>query len=166
MPSDDLTLYANHVAPFVAATFSLFGKRLTIIPQFRLQISTLRRLSGHAGRFSHTYVSPEPAAARCATALTERVALKGAVGLYTQPPAPRARCRACSATPTCGPQRATHYVPASTSRSPPRCASRPIGFWKDMRDLVVRGRGPRRSACWSTTGSGAPTAPSCWCASS
>ena len=35
-----MTLYPNNLAPFVAGELSLFDKRLTVIPQLRLQIIT------------------------------------------------------------------------------------------------------------------------------
>ncbi len=58
--ADHLILYTNYVAPFATATVALFDRRLTVTPQFRLQVMTFTGYQGTPDAFSHTYVSPEP----------------------------------------------------------------------------------------------------------
>ena len=77
--TDDLTVYANQVAPFLVATFSLFGQRLTVTPQMRLQISTFTGYPGEPESFTNTHVTADPRFS-LRYKLTTRVALKGAVG--------------------------------------------------------------------------------------
>src|SRR4029078_13266365 len=84
--SDAMTLYANHIAPFVATKLTLFGDRLTLTPQLRAQVTTFSGYPGTADAFSHTCVRPNPRLS-LRSKVGARVALKGAFGLYTQPPA-------------------------------------------------------------------------------
>ena len=73
--------------------------------------------------------------------LTQSVALKGAVGLYTQPPAPETLSRVFG-NPDLRPQRATHYVLGGDVEITTTLRVEAAGFWKDMRNLVVPGAGP------------------------
>ena len=62
-----MTLYANHVAPFVATTFSLFGERLTITPQLRAADTTFTGYPGTPDAL-HAHLRQAPIrAARSAT---------------------------------------------------------------------------------------------------
>ncbi len=135
--SDDFALYINNVAPYLTGTFSLFHNHLTIIPQFRLQISSFAGYPGTSDSFSHTYVSPEPRLL-LRQRLTGRVTLKGAVGLYTQPPAPESLSRVFG-NPALGPQHATHYVLGVDVEVTSTLKIETAGFWKQMSDLVVPG---------------------------
>src|SRR5262249_5917297 len=85
--TDDLTLYTNHVAPFVLGTVKMFGGKLTVTPQFRLQVMNFIGYQGTPDAFSRTFVSPEPRLA-LRYQLTPRIAIKAAAGLYAQPPSP------------------------------------------------------------------------------
>ena len=145
--TDDLTVYANHVAPFVATTLSLFGERLTVTPQMRAQVTHVLRLPGQADAL-HTPTSRPIRACSLRYKLTERVALKGAIGALhaaarVRPAVARVRQPGLvpqRADPLRGRRRRRHHAPA--------CASRLAAFWKDMRDLVVPRRRPGGSACW------------------
>ena len=141
--TDDLTVYGNQVAPFLVATFSLFDKRLTVTPQMRLQLSTFAGYPGEPESFTHTYVTPDPRFSIRYQLIT-RVALKGAVGLYTQPPAPDALSPVFG-NPNLEPQRATHYVLGVDVDITSTLRLETAGFWKDMRNLVVARRQPRGS---------------------
>ena len=123
--AEEMTLYPNNIAPFVAAELSFFDKWLTLIPQLRLQIMTFAGYPDTPQSFDHVYVALEPRLS-VRQRLTQRVALKGAVGLYTQPPAPETLSRVFG-NPELRPQSATHYVLAATSRSRARCTSRRWG---------------------------------------
>jgi len=138
--TDDLTVYANHVAPFLIASLSLLDQRLTITPQIRLQISTFTGYPGQPESFTNTHVTADPRLA-LRYKLTARVALKGAVGLYTQPPAPEA-LSSVFGNPDLGPQRATHTVAGVDVDITTTLRVETAAFWKDMRDLVVPGAAP------------------------
>jgi TonB family protein len=138
--ADSMMLYTNHVAPFLSAKLALFGERLTITPQFRLQVMSFAGYPGTDQSFTHTYVSPNPRLA-LRYRLTSRVALKGAVGAYSQPPAPEAFSRVFG-NPNLKPQQAMHYVLGVDVDVTSTLRVEVDGFWKDMRDLVVRGEEP------------------------
>jgi len=135
--TDDLTVYANQAAPFVVATFSLFGQRLTVTPQMRLQISAFSGYPGEPESFTNTHVTPDPRFS-LRYKLTERVALKGAVGLYTQPPAAEALSRVFG-NPALEPQRATQTLAGFDVDITTTLRLETAAFWKDMRNLVVPG---------------------------
>ncbi|HVV53185.1 MAG TPA: TonB family protein [Polyangia bacterium] len=137
--TDDLTLYTNHVAPFVSATWSPFD-RLTVTPQFRLQVMTFAGYQGTPAAFARGFVSPEPRLA-LRYRLTARVALKGAVGLYAQPPDPTAFSRVFG-NPNLVPERGTQYVLGADVELPAGLTGEVDLFWKSLRDLVVSGENP------------------------
>jgi TonB family protein len=137
---DDLTLYTNHVAPFVTATLAFFERRLTVTPQFRLQVMTFAGYQGTPASFDRAFVSPEPRLA-VRYQLTPRVALKGAVGLYAQPPDPSAFSRDFG-NPNIVPERGTQYVIGAEGELRPGLTAEVDLFWKNMRDLVVAGENP------------------------
>src|SRR5262249_12034271 len=133
--SDDLTLYTNHVAPFVTATWALFDRRLTVTPQFRLQGMTFARYQGTPAAVAPRFVSPEPRLA-LRYRLSPRVALKGAVGLYAQPPDPTA-FSSVFGNPNLVPERGVQYVVGADLELPFGLTGEVDLFWKSMRDLVV-----------------------------
>ncbi len=137
---DDLTLYTNHVAPFVTATLGFFGRRLTVTPQFRLQIMTFAGYQGMPASFARAFVSPEPRLA-LRYQLTGRLALKGAVGLYAQPPDPSA-FSADFGNPNILPEHGTQYVVGAETELYPGLTAEIDLFWKNLRDLVVAGEHP------------------------
>jgi TonB family protein len=138
--SDQMTLYENNVAPFVTATVTTWNKRLTITPQFRLQVLTFSGYPGTPESFSHAYVSPEPRLS-VRFALTARVALKAAVGLYSQPPDPGSFSRVFG-NPALVPQRGTQYLLGTDVQVTPTLHVEAEGFYKDLRHLAVAGEGP------------------------
>ena len=138
--ADAMTLYANHIAPFVATKLTLFGDRLTLTPQLRAQVTTFSGYPGTADAFSHTYVRPNPRLS-LRYKVGARVALKGAVGLYTQPPASDQLSRVFG-NPDLFPQTAVHYVAGVDVDITPSLRFESDLFWKDMRDLIVRGEDP------------------------
>ena len=137
---DDLTLYTNHVAPFVTATLALFDHRLTVTPQFRLQVMTFAGYQGTPASFDRAFVSPEPRLA-LRYQLTPHVALKGAVGLYAQPPDPTA-FSIDFGNPNVVPERGTQYIIGAEGELWPGLTAEIDLFWKNMRDLVVAGENP------------------------
>ncbi len=138
--TDDLTVHGNQAAPFLVATLSLFEKRLTVTPQLRLQISSFAGYPGEPESFTNTHVTADPRLS-LRYQLTTRVALKGALGLYTQPPAADA-LSIVFGNPNLGPQRATHTVAGADVDVTSTLRVETAGFWKDMRDLVVPGARP------------------------
>ena len=138
--TDDLTVYGNQVAPFLVATFSLLKKRLTVTPQMRLQLSTFAGYPGEPESFTNTHVTADPRFSIRYQLIT-RVALKGAFGLYTQPPTADA-LSAVFGNPKLEPQRATHTVFGVDVDITSTLRLETAGFWKDMRNLVVPGAGP------------------------
>src|SRR5262249_43334866 len=79
--AESMTVYPNTLAPFLAADLSFFHKRLTITPQLRLQLISFAGYPGTPDSFTHTYVTLDPRLS-WRLRVTERVALKGAIGLY------------------------------------------------------------------------------------
>jgi hypothetical protein len=133
--SDHLVLYENAVAPSVVANWSTPGKRLMIVPQFRLQVMNFSGYHGQAAEFSHTYVSPEPRLL-VRLAVTPTVAVKAAVGLYAQPPDPGAFSRVYG-DPSLRPQRGAQYVLGADWDITSTLHLEVAGFYKDLRRLVV-----------------------------
>jgi hypothetical protein len=138
--ADALTVYTNHFAPYVAATLSLLDKRLTVTPQFRLQVLTLAGNPGSSASFSHAYLSPEPRLA-LRYQLTPRVALKGAVGLYSQPPSPDLLSPVFG-NPNLGPALGTQYVAGVDVDLTSTLHLETEAFWKQSRHLPVPGENP------------------------
>jgi TonB family protein len=137
---DSLTLYTNNVAPFVTATLALFDHRLTVTPQFRLQVMTFAGYQGMPASFARGFVSPEPRLA-LRYQLPRHVALKGAVGLYAQPPDPTAFSQDFG-NPNILPEHGTQYVVGAEAEFLPGLTAEIDLFWKSLRDLVVPGEHP------------------------
>jgi len=138
--SDDLTLFTNHVAPFATATWALFDRRLTITPQFRLQVMTFAGYQGTPAAFARGFVSPEPRLA-VRYQITGGLAVKGAVGVYAQPPDPTAFSRLFG-NPDLHPERGAQYVLGADLALPAGITGEADLFWKNLRDLVVSGENP------------------------
>jgi hypothetical protein len=138
--ADSMIVYANHVAPFVALKLSLFGERLTLTPQLRAQVTAFAGYPGTDDAFTHAYVSPNPRM-NFRYKLGSRVGLKGAVGVYTQPPSSDQLSRVFG-NPDLHPQTAFHYVAGVDIDVTPTLHIETDLFWKDMHDLVVRGEDP------------------------
>jgi TonB family protein len=138
--TDHLVLLENAVAPFLAATVSTPGKRFTIVPQFRLQVTSFAGYQNSPNAFSNTYVRPDPRL-MMRFALTARVALKAAAGLYTQPPDAAAFSRVFGNTEL-PPQRAAHFLLGTEIEITPSMRIRAEGFYKDLANLAVLGANP------------------------
>jgi TonB family protein len=137
---DHLILYENNVAPFATATISTLAKRLTITPQLRLQVMTFSGYQGSPSAFSHAYFSPEPRII-VRYALTKRVALKAAVGLFSQPPDPGSFSQVYG-NPSLPPQKATHYVLGTEVDFTSSLHLEAEGFYKSLTNLDVPGLTP------------------------
>src|SRR6185369_14226947 len=77
------TIFQNTVAPFVEANFFLFGDRLIIVPQLRLDVYNWTGEQGKADAYSTTSLNVEPRLAM-KWRIRRWVALKAAVGVYHQ----------------------------------------------------------------------------------
>lgn len=142
--ADSMTLFANHVAPFVATKFAMFGERLALTPQFRLQVMTFSGYPGTPDSFSSAYVRANPRVT-LRYRLSEMVSLKAATGLYSQPPASEQFSRVFG-NPDLGPQSGVHYVAGIDVDVTSTLHVETDLFWKDMSDLVVRGEDPEGPA--------------------
>jgi hypothetical protein len=137
--TEALTLLANHVAPYVALNLSLLDKRLTITPQLRVQTYTFNGEAG-ATSFSHAYVVAEPRLS-ARYQLTPGIALRGAVGRYSQAPDAQALSPAFG-NPALRPQTGMHYVVGGEVAVTPKLQVTVDAFYKTLDDLVVRGTDP------------------------
>ncbi len=133
--SDHLVLYTNHVAPFGGVTLSLIGKRLTITPQLRVQVMTFVGYQGTPEAFERGYVSPEPRVT-VRYQLTRRWAVRGAVGLYAQPPDPTSFSRPFG-NPFVQPEHGSQVVLGGEVDPRPGLHVEFDGFYKTLADLVV-----------------------------
>ncbi|HXJ21114.1 MAG TPA: TonB family protein [Polyangia bacterium] len=133
--TDHLILYTNHVAPFAGVTLSLIGKRLTIVPQFRLQVMTFLGYQGTPEAFARGYVSPEPRLT-VRYQLTPRWAVRGAIGLYAQPPDPTAFSRPFG-NPFVVPEKGAQAVLGGEVDPRAGLHIEFDAFYKWLRDLVV-----------------------------
>ena len=158
-----MTLYANHIAPFVATKLTLFGERLTLTPQLRAQVTTFSGYPGTADAFSHAYVRPNP---RMSAALQARRARRRsrARSASTRSRPPPTSCRACSAIPISTRRPRYHYVAGVDVDVTPSLRIETDLFWKDMRDLIVRGEDPDGPVLVND-GLGRAYGGSCWCGS-
>jgi TonB family protein len=138
--ADHLTLLENNVAPFVAATVSALSRRIVLTPQLRLQVLTFAGYPGTATSFSHVYASPEPRLA-LRVGITARLALKAAVGLYSQPPDPGSFSRVYG-NPDLVPEKATHVLLGAELDVTSTLHVEVDGFWKGLRNLPVSGVAP------------------------
>ena len=90
---------------------------------------------------SRTRTSGPIRAGRFRYKIGERIGLKGAIGVYTQPPANDQLSRVFG-NPDLGPQTAYHYVAGVDVDITPSLRIETDLFWKDMHDLIVRGEDP------------------------
>ncbi|HEY1584668.1 MAG TPA: TonB-dependent receptor, partial [Polyangia bacterium] len=132
--SDHTVVWANHTAPFVALTIQLFGQRLVIMPQLRLETMTFVGTKNE--NFSSSFVLPEP---RLATRvkINSRFSLQGSVGVYHQAPALADLSRVFG-NPTLAPEFAVHYVVGLEAKITATLHLELQGFYKDLRNLAVR----------------------------
>jgi TonB family protein len=138
--TDHLILYTNHTAPFLALTIGLFRQRFLIMPQFRLEVMSFYGYPHQRNSFSSAFVLPEP---RLATRVrvTSRVALQGSIGIYHQAP-DSGDLSAVFGNPKLSPEMGIHYVAGVEVTATTTLHVELQGFYKDLRNLVVRGAGP------------------------
>jgi outer membrane receptor protein involved in Fe transport len=101
---------------------------------------TFAGYQGMPASFARGFVSPEPRLA-LRYQLTPHVALKGAVGLYAQPPDPTAFSQDFG-NPNILPEHGTQYVVGAETELRPGLTAEIDLFWKSLRDLVVPGEHP------------------------
>ena len=132
---DHTTLYTDHVAPFVALTLALFHQRLVVMPQFRLECMSF--VGTRAEDFTSAAVLPEPRLA-ARVRLSSRVSLQGSIGVFHQPPGSADFSRIFG-NPNLSPEMAIHYVAGVEIKATSTLQIEVQGFYKDLRNLVVRG---------------------------
>jgi hypothetical protein len=137
---DSYTLFTNHAAPFLVGNFTALDKRLVIAPQLRLEIFTEAAYLDTPESLTQSFVRLEPR-------LTARyqlrpwVAPKLAVGLYHEAPGPFDVSRVFG-NPDLTPSSSIHAVAGADFDPRPALHIEAEGFYKDLRDLVVRGENP------------------------
>ena len=136
LTSDSLALEQVQLAPFVALDFH-FWKKLTIVPQLRLDTYIFSGYQGTPSAFEHSYALWEPRVA-VRYQFNKYVAIKGSFGLYHQAPAATSFMRAFG-SPSLVPQQALHYVLGVEVNPTATLRVEVTGFYKDLRNLVVGG---------------------------
>jgi TonB family protein len=138
--TDHLLLYTNHTAPFVALTVSLFHQRFLIMPQLRIDVMSFVGYPLQGQRFASAFVLPEP---RLATRVrvSSKVALQGSIGVYHQAP-DSGDLSLVFGSPKLSPALAIHYVAGVEISATPTLHIELQGFYKDLRNLAVRGVAP------------------------
>jgi hypothetical protein len=122
----------------VSANLSLFGHRLTITPQLRLQLLTFLGYPGSASAFSSVFVEPDPRIQLRYQALSW-FAVKAGFGLFHQAPQSQ-QFSAMTGNPQLTPESGLHYVLGVELLPMAKLHVTAEGFYKDLRDLVVPGK--------------------------
>ncbi len=135
--ADSTVGYSNNIAPYVGATLQLFDKHLTVDPQLRLEVLSATAYRGTPSEFSSVNFLPEPRLA-LRYQVTKKLALKGSIGVYHQQPDFSAYSRVFGSTKI-GPEFGLHYVLGGEFQITPTLHVELTGFYKDLRDLIVRG---------------------------
>jgi TonB family protein len=135
--SESATILVNNFAPYVSATFELFAKRLTITPEFRVELFDFAGYPGRPESYEHIYVAPEPRV-QARLRITKWAAIKAAVGVYHQAPDPQLFSIKFG-NPSVSPEFGLHYVLGADFDPTPTLHIETTGFYKDLRNLVVRG---------------------------
>jgi TonB family protein len=136
--SAQLTMWTNHTALYAAGDLSLFNGRLTMVPQLRLDIYTFTGGEG-SGAFTRVMYNLEPRL-QFRVRVTPWMSIKGALGIYSQPPDQSAFIGALGAPSAIGPQMSTHYVFGFEFKPTSTLNIQTQGFYKDLFNLVVRGQ--------------------------
>ncbi|MDB4965313.1 MAG: TonB family protein / TonB-dependent receptor [Myxococcales bacterium] len=134
---DSTSIYNNFAAPFIALTFALLNKKLTITPGLRLDIYSSAGYFGTPFRFSHAYVNPEPRL-QMRYQINRWAAIKAATGVYFQPTQTFNLVRAVG-NPNLLPEQGWHYVVGADFDPTPTLHLEIEGFYKDLRLLTVPG---------------------------
>jgi hypothetical protein len=128
-------VWEHFTAPYLSLVLTPFGKRLTVTPSLRLDSYAI-----DTAGISHTYAEWEPRLA-IRWQIKPWVALKAAFGIYHQPPGltdlfPK------FGNPDAAPQLSIHYVLGADFQPTSTLKIEVAGFYKDMRQLVVRSEDP------------------------
>jgi TonB family protein len=134
---DNVTLYTNNTAPYVALNFALLKRKLTITPGFRLDVYTFAGYFGTPNQFSHAYANPEPRLA-VRYQINRWAAIKAATGVYFQPPQTFNLVRAVG-NPDLLPETGWHYVLGADFDPTSALHIEFEGFYKDLRRLIEPG---------------------------
>jgi TonB family protein len=136
---DKLDLDEITVAPYVALNFTPV-KGLLIVPQLRVDLYDFRGYQSSPSAFDHFYAMLEPRLS-ARYQLNRWAALKVAAGAYHQPPDPISFMRTFG-NPSIMPQSGWHYVAGADFDPTTTLHIEVEGFYKDLRNLVVRGASP------------------------
>jgi hypothetical protein len=142
--ADRLVLYTNFVAPYVAAELSLFDKKLIVVPQLRLEAMSFYGYPGQATQFSSVFFEVEPRLS-VRWQVNPRLAVSFAVGTYHQAP-DSPDLSAVFGNPRLTPEFGIHYVAGLDALLTSTLQVSAQFFYKDLRDLVVRGESPSEPA--------------------
>jgi hypothetical protein len=138
--TDHLTLYTNAVAPYLAVDLSYFKRRLVISPQLRLETMSFFGYPGSMRQFAHASFLPEPRLAIRYQVISQ-LAIRGAIGVYHQAPDSQDFSTVFGSS-RLSPQFGLHYVFGFELQPTPQLHIEAQGFYKDLRNLVVRGESP------------------------
>ncbi|HEY2744377.1 MAG TPA: TonB-dependent receptor, partial [Polyangia bacterium] len=114
---------------------ALFHQRLVVMPQFRLEAMTFVGTKNE--NFRSDSVLPEPRLAM-RVKVSSRVSLQGSIGVYHQAP-DSADLSRIFGNPTLSPEFGIHYVAGVEVKATSTLHLEVQGFYKDLRNLVVRG---------------------------
>ena len=135
--SVDTTFYLHKVGPYAIADFTFLDKKLSIAPQIRLD--TYVWSSFRTGtEYNHGHFQAEPRL-QLRYQVHPKVALKLAVGKYSQAPDPTALLPGFG-NPAVKPPSGLHYVAGIEARPWTGGLVQVQLFYKDLSDLLVRGR--------------------------
>lgn len=137
MGPSTLDVLTNHVAPLLSANFSFLSGKLLLIPQFRLQVFNTIGYRGTDYEFRSSFVTADPRfLARWAVA--PWMTVKAGFGMYHQAPQPQ-NYSVVNGNPDLIPELALHYVAGFEFTPMSRLHINMEGFYKDLRNMVVRG---------------------------
>lgn len=133
---DHMIFYNNSIAPFVALTITLFQQRLMVMPQLRLESMIFYGYPLTSHRFTSAFLLPEPRLA-ARFKISSRVAVQASIGQYHQAP-DSADFSTVFGNPALRPESAVHYVAGVEVKATATLHVELQGFYKDLRNLVVR----------------------------
>ncbi len=133
--SDNLQLYENNTAPYIALVFSLLNKRLTVTTGFRLDIYTFTGYRGTPDQFDNVHANPEPRFS-IRYQINKYVALKAATGVYYEPAQAFQLVKAVG-NPNLLPEVGWHYVLGADLDLTRTLHVEVEGFYKDLRNEII-----------------------------
>ncbi len=136
---DDLTLDQIALAPYVALNFTPV-KGLLIVPQLRVDMYDFRGYQNSPDAFEHFYALLEPRVS-ARYQINKWAAVKAAAGAYHQPPDASSFLKSAG-NPALVPQAGWHYVVGADFEPTSTLHIEAQGFYKDLRNLAVRGENP------------------------